>query len=168
MWWLNNESIFSAVGFGGNYVVVDQEHDLVVVARWLEPSKSNKLLMMLLDSVRAYGVPDVAGVAGLGTAKGEAAKNYGDFEGVYEFEFEDEKVVFKFTVKNKKLWAQMVPDEYEVGELTPDKKQPTLFRKTTVHGEHWAFEFTKEAEGEPARCKFIDEDLGLEIVGVRN
>jgi CubicO group peptidase (beta-lactamase class C family) len=36
MWWLNNESIFSAVGFGGNYVVVDQEHDLVVVARWLE------------------------------------------------------------------------------------------------------------------------------------
>jgi hypothetical protein len=53
MWWLNNESIFSAVGFGGNYVVVDQEHDLVVVARWLEPSKSNKLLMMLLDSVES-------------------------------------------------------------------------------------------------------------------
>ncbi len=52
MWWLNNESIFSAVGFGGNYVTVDREHDLVVVARWLEPSIANKILMMVLDSVR--------------------------------------------------------------------------------------------------------------------
>jgi CubicO group peptidase (beta-lactamase class C family) len=53
MWWLNNESIFSAVGFGGNYVVVDQEHDLVIVARWLDSSKSNELLMMVLDSVES-------------------------------------------------------------------------------------------------------------------
>jgi hypothetical protein len=53
MWWLNNESIFSAVGFGGNYVVVDQEHDLVVVARWLDSSKSNELLMMVIDSVES-------------------------------------------------------------------------------------------------------------------
>ena len=176
MWWLNNgprrapgwpKSIFQGVGFGGNYVHVDQEHDLLIVIRWLEPSKMVKFIQMVIDSLCVYGVPDVAVAAGLGTAKGEAAKNYGDFAGVYKFEFEDEKVVFKFTVKNKNLWAQMVPDEYEVGELTPDKKQPTLFRKTTVHGEHWAFEFTQEAEGEPARCKFIDEDLGIELVGVR-
>ncbi|MCP4257704.1 MAG: serine hydrolase [Planctomycetes bacterium] len=53
MWWLNNKSIFSAVGFGGNYVVVDKEHDLLVVTRWLEPSMANKLLIMLLDSVES-------------------------------------------------------------------------------------------------------------------
>lgn len=50
MWWLNTESIFSAVGFGGNYIVVDREHDLVVAARWLEPSKRDECLMMLIDS----------------------------------------------------------------------------------------------------------------------
>ena len=43
MWWLNTgreripaapESAFYAAGFGGNYVCVDPEHDLVVVLRW--------------------------------------------------------------------------------------------------------------------------------------
>jgi CubicO group peptidase (beta-lactamase class C family) len=47
MWWLNrgprvNEDIpshiFLAAGFGGNYIIVDQENDLVVVTRWLDPS----------------------------------------------------------------------------------------------------------------------------------
>ncbi|MDT8301503.1 MAG: hypothetical protein RQ760_08465 [Sedimentisphaerales bacterium] len=45
--------IFSAVGFGGNYVTIDQEHDLVVVARWLDPSIANKILMMILNSVES-------------------------------------------------------------------------------------------------------------------
>lgn len=81
MWWLNNEYIFSAVGFGGNYVTVDQQHDLVVVARWLEPSTANKLLMMVLDSVRDNEVPDRAGAADLGTVKEKAAKNYSEFVG---------------------------------------------------------------------------------------
>jgi CubicO group peptidase (beta-lactamase class C family) len=166
MWWLNNESIFSAVGFGGNYVTIDQEHDLVVVTRWLEPSIANKLLMMVLNSVHDKEVPDKTGAVDSGTAMREAAKNYGDFVGVYEFEFEGEKMILKFTIKNKKLWAHTVTDDYEVGELTRDKKRPTLFRGTTVHGEHWAFEFIKE-EGKPARCKFIDEDFGAEIVGIR-
>lgn len=53
MWWLNSESIFSAVGFGGNYVTIDQKHDLLVVAKWLEPSKSQELLMMVLDAVES-------------------------------------------------------------------------------------------------------------------
>ncbi|WP_394747920.1 serine hydrolase domain-containing protein [Spongiimicrobium salis] len=49
MWWLNkkgarhweglSENIYYAAGFGGNFVVVDKEHDLVVVTRWLEPNK---------------------------------------------------------------------------------------------------------------------------------
>jgi CubicO group peptidase (beta-lactamase class C family) len=167
MWWLNNDSIFSAVGFGGNYVVVDKEHDVVIAVRWFDSSKSNELLVMFLDSVRGDGVSDEISAADVGAAKTRAAEDYGEFAGVYEFEFEDEKIVFEFTVKNQTLWAQMVPDEYEVGELTPDKRQPTLFRKTTVHGEHWAFEFTKEAEGKPTGCKWIDEDLGNELVGVR-
>ena len=51
MWWLNNEAIFSAVGFGGNYIVVDTEHDLVIVARWLESSKGSECLEMILKAV---------------------------------------------------------------------------------------------------------------------
>ena len=49
MWWLNqqgrrhwegvSETIFYAAGFGGNFIVVDKENNLVVVTRWLEPSK---------------------------------------------------------------------------------------------------------------------------------
>ena len=44
MWWLNTgqkqipsapESVYYAAGFGGNYVVVDNEHDLVIVVRWV-------------------------------------------------------------------------------------------------------------------------------------
>ena len=53
MWWLNGKSIFSAVGFGGNYVTVDQNRDLVVVARWLEPSKSQELLKMVIEAVES-------------------------------------------------------------------------------------------------------------------
>lgn len=49
MWWLNkpgdrywkglSEDIFYAAGFGGNFIIVDQEKNLVVVTRWLEPSQ---------------------------------------------------------------------------------------------------------------------------------
>ncbi|MGB5362392.1 MAG: serine hydrolase, partial [Aureibaculum sp.] len=48
LWWLNkkgprhwdglSENIFYAAGFGGNFIVIDKENDLVVVTRWLEPS----------------------------------------------------------------------------------------------------------------------------------
>ena len=30
---------FTLLGFGGNFIVIDKENDLVVVTRWLEPSK---------------------------------------------------------------------------------------------------------------------------------
>lgn len=59
MWWLNRaptrvpgwpESVFTAVGFGGNYVAVDQEHDLLVVIRWLEPSKMVEFFQMVFDA----------------------------------------------------------------------------------------------------------------------
>jgi hypothetical protein len=49
MWWLNtgkkslpsaSESVFYAAGFGGNYIVVDQDHDLVIAVRWTGGSRT--------------------------------------------------------------------------------------------------------------------------------
>lgn len=49
MWWLNkkgnrhwqglSETIYYAAGFGGNFIIIDKENDMVIVTRWLEPSK---------------------------------------------------------------------------------------------------------------------------------
>lgn len=54
MWWLNNkgdrhwkglsENIYYAAGFGGNFIVIDKENDLVVVTRWLEPNKISEFM----------------------------------------------------------------------------------------------------------------------------
>jgi CubicO group peptidase (beta-lactamase class C family) len=54
MWWLNkkgsrhwdglSENIYYAAGFGGNFIVIDKENDLVVVTRWLEPSKVEEFM----------------------------------------------------------------------------------------------------------------------------
>ncbi len=54
MWWLNLEgsrhwegvpkNLFYAAGFGGNFIIVDQERDLVIVTRWLEPSKVSEFV----------------------------------------------------------------------------------------------------------------------------
>ncbi|WP_291966722.1 serine hydrolase domain-containing protein [Maribacter sp.] len=54
MWWLNkkgarhweglSENIFYAAGFGGNFIIVDKENDVVVVTRWLEPSKVGEFM----------------------------------------------------------------------------------------------------------------------------
>jgi len=62
MWWLNNgprrvpgwpQSVFTAVGFGGNYVAVDQEHDVLIVARWLEPSMMVAFFSLVLESLES-------------------------------------------------------------------------------------------------------------------
>jgi CubicO group peptidase (beta-lactamase class C family) len=60
MWWLNreegrhwpgvSESVFYAAGFGGNYIVVDRENDLVVVTRWLEPSQMGEFMGMVMSA----------------------------------------------------------------------------------------------------------------------
>ena len=62
MWWLNrgsrklanvdSESVYYAAGFGGNYIVVDSENDLVVVARWLEPSKMGEFMALVSKSLK--------------------------------------------------------------------------------------------------------------------
>ncbi|MDZ7738661.1 MAG: serine hydrolase [Bacteroidales bacterium] len=60
LWWLNKGSramehvpgsVFYASGFGGNYIVVDQENDMVIVTRWLEPSKLGDFLELVYMSV---------------------------------------------------------------------------------------------------------------------
>lgn len=59
LWWLNNDghlgkrskTVFAAEGFGGNFIVVDREHDLVIVARWLEPNKIGELVDLVLSAL---------------------------------------------------------------------------------------------------------------------
>jgi CubicO group peptidase (beta-lactamase class C family) len=61
MWWRNKgqrkwegvdqESLYYAAGFGGNYIVVDKEHDVVVVTRWLEPSKMAGFMQLVMKAV---------------------------------------------------------------------------------------------------------------------
>jgi CubicO group peptidase (beta-lactamase class C family) len=58
MWWLNTEQdwkgisskIYYAAGYGGNYIVVDKEHDLVVVTRWMDDSKIAEVLGLIIQS----------------------------------------------------------------------------------------------------------------------
>ncbi len=63
MWWLNQkggsrhwegvpESVYYAAGFGGNFIVVDNSNDLVIVTRWLEPSKIGEMVKMVIDAVK--------------------------------------------------------------------------------------------------------------------
>lgn len=59
MWWTNEENrlgnvskkIYSADGFGGNFIVVDNDHDLVIVTRWLEPNKIGELVRLVISSI---------------------------------------------------------------------------------------------------------------------
>ncbi|MFC6861019.1 serine hydrolase domain-containing protein [Zunongwangia atlantica] len=61
MWWLNPEEsqkwekigthIFYAAGFGGNFIVVDQKENLVIVTRWLEPSKIEDFLNLVYKNI---------------------------------------------------------------------------------------------------------------------
>lgn len=53
MWWLVNDDsewagvpnhLYYAAGFGGNYIIVDQENDLVIVTRWLDSSVLDELV----------------------------------------------------------------------------------------------------------------------------
>ena len=62
MWWLNRgprnltddtpDHLFYAAGFGGNFIVVDQEKDMVIVTRWLEPSKIGELVKLVYEGVK--------------------------------------------------------------------------------------------------------------------
>jgi len=63
MWWLNkdgeknrmsnlSESGFYAAGFGGNYIIIEPEDDLVIVLRWCDPSKANKMLGLIREAMK--------------------------------------------------------------------------------------------------------------------
>lgn len=59
MWWLNtsqrwkglSSKIYFAAGFGGNYIVIDKEHDLVVVTRWIDDSKIDDVVDWVIRSI---------------------------------------------------------------------------------------------------------------------
>lgn len=61
MWWTNDpdgsrriegapSSVYYAAGFGGNYIVVDNEHDLVIVTRWLEPRHMAEMVRKVVNA----------------------------------------------------------------------------------------------------------------------
>ncbi|QYA26791.1 serine hydrolase [Gramella sp. MT6] len=61
MWWLNSKGdrnmpeidneIFYAAGFGGNFIVIDQKRNLVIVTRWLEPSKFEEFMNLIYKEI---------------------------------------------------------------------------------------------------------------------
>ena len=60
MWWLNHgprsapqlpKTLFTATGFGGNHIAVDQEHDLLVVIRWLDSRSMVEFFLMVFDAL---------------------------------------------------------------------------------------------------------------------
>lgn len=61
MWWLNkkgdrqwkglSEDVYYAAGFGGNFIVIDKANNLVVVTRWLEPSKMGDFMALIQDAM---------------------------------------------------------------------------------------------------------------------
>jgi len=61
MWWLNkdgkenrmselSDTGYYAAGFGGNYIIIEPEKELVVVLRWCEPSQANRMLGLIKEA----------------------------------------------------------------------------------------------------------------------
>jgi len=58
MWWLNqpgdrkwdtlSENIYYAAGFGGNYIVIIPDHQMVIVTRWLDPPRIDTLIQKVV------------------------------------------------------------------------------------------------------------------------
>ena len=59
MWWTNwdsrwkdvSKTVYTAEGFGGNFIVIDDEHELVMALRWLEPSKIGEFVKLVINSM---------------------------------------------------------------------------------------------------------------------
>jgi CubicO group peptidase (beta-lactamase class C family) len=59
LWWLNaagrwkgiSKDVYYANGFGGNFIVIDEAHDLLLVTRWLEPSAIETFVQLALGAV---------------------------------------------------------------------------------------------------------------------
>ncbi|WP_299441044.1 serine hydrolase [uncultured Aquimarina sp.] len=60
MWWLNQkgsrhwkglpEHLFYAAGFGGNFIIIDQKQNLVIVTRWLEPRQIDEFVTKVYEA----------------------------------------------------------------------------------------------------------------------
>lgn len=59
LWWTNQDghlgklskSVYAAEGFGGNFIIIDSENDLVVVTRWLEPNKIGAMVDLVQSAL---------------------------------------------------------------------------------------------------------------------
>ncbi|MDH7444105.1 serine hydrolase domain-containing protein [Aquimarina sp. 2201CG14-23] len=61
MWWLNKkgprhwkglpEHLFYAAGFGGNFIIIDQKQNIVIVTRWLEPSQIDEFVAKVYEAL---------------------------------------------------------------------------------------------------------------------
>jgi CubicO group peptidase (beta-lactamase class C family) len=59
MWWTNKTNelkglspdIYYANGFGGNYIVIDNKNDIVVVTRWMDSNKLGELLQLVNTAI---------------------------------------------------------------------------------------------------------------------
>ncbi len=60
LWWMNTSKkwkdvsaeIYYASGAGGNYIVIDNEHDLVIVARWMDDGRMADFMSLVEQSVK--------------------------------------------------------------------------------------------------------------------
>lgn len=59
LWWLNTNQeqikgvsplIYYAAGYGGNYIIIDKEHDMVIVTRWLDDSKLSDFMKLIVQA----------------------------------------------------------------------------------------------------------------------
>ncbi|MEO1383113.1 MAG: serine hydrolase, partial [Bacteroidota bacterium] len=60
MWWLNRgersfegvpANMYYAAGFGGNYIVILPDQEMVIVTRWLEPKELETFLQKVMAAV---------------------------------------------------------------------------------------------------------------------
>ena len=59
MWWINTDGqwkgvspkVYYAAGFGGNYIIIDEANDLVVVTRWMDSDKIGDLMGLITRSI---------------------------------------------------------------------------------------------------------------------
>ncbi|WP_375578929.1 serine hydrolase [Marivirga tractuosa] len=59
LWWNNSQEswegvskeVYYAAGFGGNYIIIDEANDLVVVTRWIDNSKIDDVMRLVQKSV---------------------------------------------------------------------------------------------------------------------
>lgn len=63
MWWLNphgqnphltniSRNAYYAAGFGGNYIIIEPDYNLVVVLRWFDYESTNEFMKLLLESMQ--------------------------------------------------------------------------------------------------------------------